>query len=180
MAHQLKVEIPAEEIPVFSGSAEGLVGVPGLDIPGDLTGKTGGGSDQSLAIPCQKILVDPGTVIMAFGPRYRDQPAQVPVSFQVPGKENQVVAFPVNHIGLVVQCTPGDIGLTSDDWHESGLGGCLLMEDLCTEEVPVVRDGNAFHAILYGLFNKIGDLACAIQDGKLGMNMKVYKVDHDA
>ena len=117
------------------------------------------------------LMAHPGLVIHAVHVPFRHDFHQIKVAGVVFGQQNQVI------VPLLLQpVVPlGHIHLAADDGLHVGVFLGVFEELLHPVHVAVVGDGQGRHAQLVGPVEKLSYGRKSVQDGVLGMDMKVHK-----
>ena len=151
-----------------------LVLVPG-QVPGHLARQAGGAGDDPLVELPEGLQVHPGLVVKTVHEAAGDDLREVRVSCVVLRQEDQVIIAVLPFSGLPVEAGPrGHIDFTAQHRTDPGfLRGFVEVDDAV--HGAVVRDGEGVHSQFLRPGHDLLDLAGAVQQGILCMNVQMCK-----
>ena len=170
----------AEDVAVeASGLARGVV-LPFRQPLGDLALQAAGKPDQPLRVLRQEFLADARLVVEAVERGLRDDLDQVAVALVVLGEHDQVVV--VVAVGRravhAVVVLLADVELAADDRLDAVLlRGIVEMHR--AEDVAVVGDGDGRHVQLGHARHELVDVAGAVEQRVVGVQVKMDKLGHE-
>ena len=149
----------------------------------DLAGKTGGTAYKVFVILFYYLVRDPRLVVHSLDVRSGDYLHQVAVTIVVFGQQYEMIVFLVCGIVEIVVITPGYVHLTSNDRLYDEIAVLILVflvvgvfeKFLYAVHIAVVGDGKCRHSEFTGTLEKRPDIAQAIKNGILCMDVKVYE-----
>ena len=172
----LKVEaILAEDVAVTPRKCTRMLPVINLKGTRDLTVQAAGESDQPLGILREVVKVDARLVVHAVKVRIGDQSAEIAIAGCVRGEQDQVegllVCLPL-FVGHAAAC---NIRLHADDRLDPTLGRRLDKLHRPVEGT-VIGNGDGVHAERLRLVHERIDLAHAVEQAELGVDVEMGEV----
>src|SRR4030081_1296095 len=174
----LKKEIVfAEEVAIESRCRSRRVVVPFHQALGNFALQTSGEPDQSLRMLSQKFLAHPRLVVEAVQRGFRRDLHQVAVAFFIFGEHQQMV------ISVAVGWSArddvivflADIQFASDDrFHSDLMRGIYKMHR--AKNIAVIGHGHRGHAKFMNPINEFFDVASAVEQGVIAMQMQVNEL----
>ena len=167
--HDLEVVIlPEHPLVPLDGLVCGFH-VSGEDGARHFPGHAGRRTDQVFMVAFNDLVTYSRAVVHALDVGRGDDLHQVPVAVVVLGQEDEMVV----PLFLDPVVALGHVDLAADDRLDAGMFLGILEELLHPVHVAVVRDGKAGHAQLLGAVEQVFDGRLSVQDGILGMYVKV-------
>jgi hypothetical protein len=124
--HQLQIKIfRAEYIAQFRGFGQRFIGLLHKQPLRHGSLEAGGQCDEAAAMPRKELLVNPGPVIKSFEITVGNKPAEIVISLEILGQENQMVRL-IASTGLLVTAFLGNVNLASEDGFQSSLAGGVV------------------------------------------------------
>ncbi len=133
-------------------------------------------ADQPRGELAQHLLVDPRLVVEPLEVADRGQLDQVPVTRQVLGEQQKVVARFAQPTGLAVPPVPGGhVHLAADNRLDAGgLGGGVELN--CPEQVAVVGDRHGGHVHPLAGLDEVLHPTRAVEQRVLGVHVQMYEI----
>ena len=175
--HDLEIIVVAEDFLVPFDGPVGSLHVPCQDHSRHFSGHAGGAADKVLVVLLQDFVADPRTIVHTLDMGDRDYLHQVLVAVVVLCEKDEVVIGPVCLV-LELVVSYRDIYLTADDRLDIGVFLGEFVELLYSIHVAMVGDGQGRHSELLRTVEQILDRGLSVEDGILGMDMKMNK-SHD-
>ncbi len=169
MEHHLQVIVVPEDFLVPFDDLVDLLHVPRQNRAGNLARHAGRTADQAFVVFLQDLVAHAGAVIHALDMGRGHDFHEVLVAFVVLRQEDEVIVPLLLHPMVPFR----DIDLAPDDGLHRGVLLRELEELLHAVHVPVIRDREAGHAQLLGPVEQVVDGRLAVQDGILGMYVKM-------
>src|SRR5271157_614952 len=184
-----------EEVPFPENVAE-LVGIIAGQVElflddafRDRAAQAGGEGDETLAVFREEIVINARLVVEAFEESGGNELDQVVVALEVLAEEHQVIAAAgagfhfaafatIGRAGFftaVVAAALGEVNFAADDGLDVALAG--FMEEIGGgKEVAMVGDGHGRHFLARGFVEKFGDIASAVQQAEVCVDVQVNKL----
>ena len=172
----LKVEaVFAEDVAVAPRKRTRMLPVINLKGTRDLAVQAAGESDQPLRILREVLKVDARLVVHAVEVRVGDETAEVAVARCVRGEQDEVKGLLVCLPLLVTHATTRNVGLHADDRLDPTLRRRLDKLHRPVEGA-VVSNGDGVHAERLRLVHERIDLAHAVEQAELGVDVEMGEV----
>ncbi len=174
VVHDLEEEaVRAEDLAEDADRLQGRGLLPRAEVLRDLAGEAPGEADQALGVGGQHLLVDARPMVEALGVADRDQLHEIVVAALVRGQQGHVVVRLFDpRSRLVVAAPRRDVDLAAQDGLDAPVDR-RVVEGHGSEHVAVVGDGERLHAELAHLVDELVDVARAVEEAVLGVEMKV-------
>ena len=169
--HHLQVIVLSEDLLVPFDDFVHLAHVPGQDGPRHLARHAGGTADQVLMVLLEHLMAHAGTVVEALDMARGDDLHEVLVAVVVLRQQDQVIIPLLLHPMVAL----GHVDLAADDGLHVRMLLRILEEFLHPVHVAVVRNGEAGHPEFLGPVEQVLDGRLSVEDGILGMDVKVYE-----
>ena len=166
MELQLQVIVVPEDALEPAHDLFSLLHVVAHDGLGNFAAQTCRAADQSFVVLFQQFLVDTGLVIESFGKGVGDDLAEIVVTREVLGQQNQVIARLL--VLVLFEAVAHDVGFAPQNRLDARIGGDVV-EVLDAVHIAVVGNGQSLHTEGFGSFDERRYGRCAVQDGILRM-----------
>jgi hypothetical protein len=170
----------AEEVAEAVGRAAGVVEAIVEEGFVDFAAEAGGEADEAAGVLGEEVVINARAVVEAFKEAGGDELDEIAVAVFGFAEEEEVIGAAGGGVvarrivgwAAIVAGAFGDVDFAADDGLDATSGGGVV-EMGGGKEIAVVGDGDGGEAAAGGFLDEFGNFAGAVEEGEIGMEMKV-------